>query len=977
MSLDPQSGHNGGTPTPQIFHQSLAQAVFARRQDYVRTQKIKIKIASWNVAASPGTDKDIGDWLVYGKGISESLAGLKADNNNTTQSGNLEDVDAQEARVTSGQPTAPLNDPGTVVGGTDIGLYVIGLQEVVDVGSATEAFKPYNDPGPSLRWKAAVQTSLPEGYKLIAEQQLHGLLMMIYASPDVALTVSSVSCSAVGTGLLGYMGNKGAVTTRIVLGETTRLVFVNSHLAAGNEKMNLDRRNWDAGQVVSRTKYDPVDEHVGVGEKVNETIGDEDFAWWFGDLNYRLEGIPGDDVRRLLLLHTRNEYDIGQRPEIKIEEELERTGSLKRLEDKALKSQNSSFQTGSTNVNQPASMTTTLDRHSNQLLDPCLDPASLQTTLSSLLPHDQLRIQQLEGKCFHDGWREGMISFLPTYKYDVGSVGLFDTSEKRRAPSWCDRILYRSRRDKERYEQKVKDTYAAKQKDNEMTALGVDRASEDEEILFDYDPETDGVDEAEDYPPDKDGMNTKTMEDINELDDQLTLDAYISHQRIVSSDHKPLVAVFTLNYNATIPALKSVIHQEVAKELDRIENETRAGVTIVVENDDKQNDVPEQVRFGDVRYNVPLKQSFTIANTSQVPATFSFVDNLSPPDHLPISWLSMDFDFAYQLGSKTVDGCKQISLEPGDAINVQLTALVSKIEDVRALNRKKVMLDEILVLRLINGRDHFIPVHGDWLQSAFGRSVEELVCIPEGGVRRLSMEVKEPAPTTEVKWSAPREIFRLTGAIEDLTARAAAEWDMTKATEPPWNSNHTWPFQAPLQPVDNTITGTEHLQNVREAIDTDQPLLSMLPKAMSTLERLETISNTLFLFLGTLDRGIIDSELWAQLEPIFLKQEKRQSTPGQMGDERTPILDRLSHFPSRNISFLFLTGMLVKIIGEISAVALTEKAALPEERRKALVKLFAPLIVQSAKQGEKEKERRSREVRLNQFVLIFTRIDGS
>ena len=27
-----------------------------------------------------------------------------------------------------------------------------------------------------------------------------------------------------------------------------------------------------------------------------------------GDLNYRLEGIPGDDVRRLLMLHTRKEY---------------------------------------------------------------------------------------------------------------------------------------------------------------------------------------------------------------------------------------------------------------------------------------------------------------------------------------------------------------------------------------------------------------------------------------------------------------------------------------------------------------------------------------------------------------------------------------------------------------------------------------------------------------------------------------------
>jgi hypothetical protein len=33
-------------------------------------------------------------------------------------------------------------------------------------------------------------------------------------------------------------------------------------------------------------------------------------------------------------------------------------------------------------------------------------------------------------------------------KYDVGSVAMFDTSEKQRGPSWCDRILFRSLQDK-------------------------------------------------------------------------------------------------------------------------------------------------------------------------------------------------------------------------------------------------------------------------------------------------------------------------------------------------------------------------------------------------------------------------------------------------------------------------------------------------------------------------------------------------
>ena len=57
-----------------------------------------------------------------------------------------------------------------------------------------------------------------------------------------------------------------------------------------------------------------------------------------------------------------------------------------------------------------------------------------------LLRTDQLRQQQHEGAVLTQ-FSEFKIQFKPTYKYDP-STNSWDTSEKNRAPAWCDRILY-------------------------------------------------------------------------------------------------------------------------------------------------------------------------------------------------------------------------------------------------------------------------------------------------------------------------------------------------------------------------------------------------------------------------------------------------------------------------------------------------------------------------------------------------------
>ena len=935
-------------PTIITSQLSLSQAVHQRRSEYTRSYTTRVKVGTWNVASLSGTERDIGGWFVDGKGVSETLSGSffseddrkSGEGHHDDEGTIIEEVAAQEARRTKKKSTIPKNDQGSIPGGGDIGLYVLGLQEIVDISSATEALRPFTDPHPAKKWKKAVAEALPGGYQQVAEQQLIGLYLVIYASSSIAPAISSVSTTSVGTGLMGYMGNKGAVTARIILGETTRMVFVNCHLTAGVEKGSLERRNWDASQVLSRTKFEPVYNGGGVMEEFGEGIGDEDFAFWFGDLNYRLESIPPEDVRRLLMVHTRKEYENGQ-------DSKKGTESIPRPDSPVVVHENeganrsfaddgSSSHTITDSIVEK-SIHSSITLPSSEHMDPTSDPSSLQATLSSLLPHDQLHLQMRTRKAFHDGWKEGPIDFLPTYKYDVGSVAMFDSSEKKRGPSWCDRILYRTRKDRLEYQRLVRDEEEARKRDDEMEARGIDIAAEDEEVLFDYNPETDGAaeeyDEEVDDVTDPDIVLTKTG-----FEDKLHLDYYTSHQRVLSSDHKPLDAVFTLTYDAVDPVVKAKVHQEVVRELDKAENEGRPGVTIVVDhqhdhdgNSDTDPHSPtfEGVNFGHVKYDHVKTRNITIANTGRVPATVSFVDRSvkqDQPGGVAPPWLSIRFDRESDHKNRT-SGALQYNIEPGDAINVELTIQIIDMEQVRKLNEGLEKLEDILVLRIKNGRDYFLPIRGKWLQSAFGRSLEKLTRIPEGGVRRLQHQRPDKSShggshgSEGVKWSAPREVFRLTEAIEELVERSIAEWEMKGDQEnPPWDDLR-WPFAS--QKTLEQANAKEHNKAcIREALDTDRPFVELISPEVDCMQKLEAIASVLLDFLKSLQDGIVTKDFWTEIENGLVRREKAKK-PFTGEEERTWILDVLSAEPIHSISFTLITFMLSRIANEIAPVRRT------------------------------------------------------
>ncbi|CAA3007853.1 type IV inositol polyphosphate 5-phosphatase 9-like isoform X1 [Olea europaea subsp. europaea] len=205
--------------------------------------------------------------------------------------------------------------------------------------------------------------SIASDFQCLISKQMVGIYITIWVRTALHGYISYPSVSSVGCGLLGCLGNKGAVSVRFCLGQTS-FCFVCSHLASGGKEGDEKQRNADAARILSQTQFpsSPL-------RKLPRNILDHDRVVWLGDLNYR--------------------------------------------------------------INLPEAATRSLVQNENW---------------SILLQNDQLKAEQAKGHVF-EGWQEEEIEFAPTYKYYQNSDDYYGCNQKinekkRRAPAWCDRIIW-------------------------------------------------------------------------------------------------------------------------------------------------------------------------------------------------------------------------------------------------------------------------------------------------------------------------------------------------------------------------------------------------------------------------------------------------------------------------------------------------------------------------------------------------------
>ncbi len=94
----------------------------------------------------------------------------------------------------------------------------------------------------------------------------------------------------------------------------------------------------------------------------------------------------------------------------------------------------------------------------------------------------------------------------------------------------------------------------------------------------------------------------------------------------------------------------------------------------------------------------------------------------------------------------------------GEKLKINLTALVDD-SCVTGLNTGDDKIEDILILHIENGKDHFISVSGNYIVTCFGVPLDTLVRL-SAPVRSLGnvIEVDSDAPAS---LSVPKELWRL------------------------------------------------------------------------------------------------------------------------------------------------------------------------------------------------------------------------
>ncbi|XP_072973100.1 type IV inositol polyphosphate 5-phosphatase 9-like [Typha angustifolia] len=196
-------------------------------------------------------------------------------------------------------------------------IYVLGFQEIVPL-SAKNVLGPEKS-WISMKWNSHIRETLNKSlsnnkrreesklekdggsrekrstrdFRCIISKQMVGIFASVWVRSDLWPYIHHPSVSCIGCGVMGCLGNKGAVSVRFCLHETS-FCFVCCHLASGGKERDVLLRNSDVMDIFSRTSFPCV-----TSMDLPQKILDHDRIILLGDLNYRIS-LPEPKTRLLV-----------------------------------------------------------------------------------------------------------------------------------------------------------------------------------------------------------------------------------------------------------------------------------------------------------------------------------------------------------------------------------------------------------------------------------------------------------------------------------------------------------------------------------------------------------------------------------------------------------------------------------------------------------------------------------------------------
>ena len=100
------SDNRESSPEASFDSSSLPRAVKARKAEYTRKRSIRVKVGTWNVAALPGTEQDVGNWFADRKGLDEEFSEIRVSGPERKSGDDSDDATEKEAPPSETGPNA-------------------------------------------------------------------------------------------------------------------------------------------------------------------------------------------------------------------------------------------------------------------------------------------------------------------------------------------------------------------------------------------------------------------------------------------------------------------------------------------------------------------------------------------------------------------------------------------------------------------------------------------------------------------------------------------------------------------------------------------------------------------------------------------------------------------------------------------------------------------------------------------------------